>query len=208
MSSRREDMRRNSTAILTVALVVACFARTPSLAESAILVLPSGAHPAITHVASPDGSHVLYGIWPKANASCPAQLWIQDRRAHKRTLLQCIAGTLTAMWSPNGAAFATMPRISNQQEAYIYDTASLKRLDIGQKILASDATARRFATDSHTYFEVRNWQDAQDAIVQLHGHTDRSPSRCFDFRYVVSRLGFVQKLSQLVTPAGDPRCRG
>jgi len=161
------------------------------------LSLPYGP---ITRLASPDGSHILYGVPYQSGLNDGPQLWIEDTRTRQRQMLLNIGGTLSAVWASDGKAFSVQDNwASDSARAYIYDAETLQRLDLGGGILSADPGAKRFA-DGHAYFDLDRWQDAQHVIVHFHGHTDRAPVLCFDFRYRVSRAGSVEKLSERVFP--------
>jgi hypothetical protein len=169
----------------------------PRLGE---LNLPNGP---VTRLASPDGSHILYGVPYQIGANDTPQLWIEDTRTHQKHMLLSVGGTLTAVWSAGGSAFSVQDRrASDSTRAFIYDAKNLQRLDLGDRILASDPSARAFAP-GHDYFDVERWQGTEQVAVRFHGHTDQQPVVCFDFRYRVSRSGAVEKRSQRVVPLDD-----
>jgi hypothetical protein len=180
-----------ATALLTV---TALMAQTPQ----ARLNLPYGP---ITRLASPDGRVALYGV--PSGLNTPLQLWIENTRSHERTKLLDIPGTLSAGWSPDGRAFFVLDhRASDQATSYIYDAATLRRLDLAARITASDPATAPF-THGHTYFDADRWEGSDQVLVRLHGHTDTAPVTCFDFRYRVGRDGSVAKLPQHTFPAGS-----
>src|SRR5271170_1311387 len=143
----------------------------------------------VKRLASPEGSHILYSV---KSTSAP-QLWIEDTHAHRRTKLLDIPSTLTAAWSPDGTAFYLNDHAGSDKElSYIYDAATLQRIDIAARIQAEDPESRPFA-NGHAYFEIERWQGNQEIAVRFFGHTDEPPVTCFDFRYGVSRTGVVKK---------------
>ena len=163
------------------------FQRTPTQLD-----LPHGP---VIRLASPDGSHILYGLAYQSGVDSSPQFWIEDTRTHQRKMLLAISGTLSAMWSPDGQAFSVGDHYASDGErTYIYDTDSLVRLDLPGNILAADPGAQRFI-EAHAYFTPERWADAQHVVVRFHGHTDEAPITCFDFHYRVSRAGGVEKLS-------------
>jgi len=166
------------------------------IANARVLDLPWGP---MKRLPSPDGTFVLY---EKQGVDEP-QLWIEDTRTHRRTKLFDIASTLTAGWSADGSAFYVNDHSgSDEEQAYIYDVATLKRVDAGVRIVAADAKTRPFSK-GHAYFEVERWADNQEVAVRFFGHTDEPPVTHFDFRYRVSRTGAVKKLSQHTEPVKD-----
>jgi hypothetical protein len=187
---------------MIAALAVAQEKRPTALPE---LSLPYGP---ITRLASPDGSHILYGVPYQSGVDDGPQLWIEDTRTQQREMLLSIAGTLSAVWSPDGSAFSVEDHgASDSARAYLYDARTLQRLDLASRILAVDPGAERF-TDAHKYWGLERWESAQQVIVRFHGHTDQPPVVCFNFRYRVSRAGSVEKLSQRVFPVnGETGCK-
>lgn len=141
---------------------------------------------------SPDGSRTLSDTHENGGT----QLWIENTRTHQRQMLLDTASKVSAQWNADGSAFYV--QLSNPDEAlsYIYDSATLERLDLRGRILAVDSGAQRFAA-GHAYFQVDRWQDTKQAIIDFHGHTDGPPpAMCFEVHYRVSRSGSVSKLSQ------------
>ena len=179
--------------LLIFAAVMVVWAQTPS----AELNLP-GRLTRVMSLASPDGSHILYGVFSRVSDG--TQLWIENTRTHRRRMLLMIPDTLFAAWSPDGSAFYVRDHVASDETfSYIYDTDTLRRLDLAARILAFDPAARRFA-DGHAYFDVDGWQGAGEVTVHFHGHTDEPPPvSCFDFRYKVSRAGTVAKVSERVS---------
>jgi hypothetical protein len=178
------------------ARILACLAVVIAMANARTLDLPWG--PA-KRLPSPDGTFVLYG---KTSVNDP-QLWIEDTRTQRRTKLFDIASTLTAGWSADSTAFYVNDHSgSDEEQAYIYNAATLKRVDLGARILAADAKSRQFSV-GHAYFEVQHWTDNQEVGVRFFGHTDEPPVTHFEFRYRVSRTGAVKKLAQHTTPVKD-----
>ncbi|MGA2882478.1 MAG: hypothetical protein ABSG13_26280 [Bryobacteraceae bacterium] len=163
------------------------------LASAQELYLPQGP---VTRLASPDASQILYS--QKSNNG--TQLWIEDKRTHRKTKLFDVGGTLSAAWSADGTAFYVNDHwASDRERAYICDAATLQLLDIADRILAEDPETRPFAA-GHTYFAIERWDGTQDVAVRFSGHTDEPPVVQFDFRYRVSRTGVVKKLSQRTAP--------
>jgi hypothetical protein len=176
--------------------IFACLAFAAVMANARILDLPWGP---MKRLPSPDGTLILY---EKTGVDEP-QLWIEDTRMHRRTKLFDIASTLTAGWSSDGSAFYVNDHSgSDEEQAYIYDAATLKRVNLGAGILAADVKSRPFSK-GHAYFEVQRWEGNQEVAVRFFGHTDEPPVMHFDFHYRVSRTGAVQKLSQHIAPVKD-----
>lgn len=94
---------------------------------------------------------------------------------------------------------------SDEEEACIYDAATLQRLDIGARIQAEDPQSRPFA-NGHAYYRVTRWEGNEAMAVSFFGHTDDAPVQCFTFRYRVTKRGAVTKLSQRVAPATATGC--
>jgi hypothetical protein len=154
----------------------------------------------VIHLASPDGSHILYGVPYSQGMNDGPELWIENTRTQRRQKLLNIPDTLSAGWSSDGSAFYVQDHVASDETfSYIYDTDTLRRLDLAARIQASDLAARRFA-GGHTYFDVEGWQGTGEVTVHFHGHTDEPPPiSCFDFRYKVSRAGTVAKVSERVS---------
>ncbi len=164
-----------------------------SVANAQQLDLPWGK---IQRLPSPDGSKILYGVPYQQGKNEGPQLWIEDMRTHRRTKLFDFGGTLGAEWSPDGRSFLVDNHwASDREDAYIYDAATLQRLDIGKRILAGDPKSCPFA-GGHRYFAIERWEGNDEMIVRFSGHTDEPPVTKFEFQYRVSRPGAVKKLSQ------------
>src|ERR1051326_185640 len=145
---------------------------------------------------SPDGAHTLYGEPFQDGKNNGPQLWITDNSTGARQLLLTLGGTMQAFWSPDSKAFAVNDRwASDSENAYIYDTETLKRQNVGEDILAADPESRHF-TNAHAYFHVERWDGPAHVIVRFNGHTDEAPVQCFELQYRVSRTGVVEKLSE------------
>ena len=154
----------------------------------------------VTRLPSPDGLRVLYGVPYQRGVNDGPQLWIEDLRTHQRNQLLSISDTLGAMWSADGSAFAVLDHsASDSATTYIYDANTLRSLDVAGPILAADPGATRFA-EGHAYFDLERWETEERVTIRFHGHTDEPPVTCFDFRYRVSRVGAVEKLSGRVFP--------
>ena len=153
-------------------------------------------------LASPDGSHILYGVPFRPGRNDGPQLWIEDTRTHQRKKLLSVGDTLCATWAADGSAFSVEDHgASDFTRTYIYNVNTLQRLDLAKPILAADPNAKQFAI-GHAYFDLKRWENVQEVVIHFHGHTDQSPVTCFDFRYRVSRGGDVEKLSARVFPLG------
>jgi hypothetical protein len=162
------------------------------IADAQVLDLPWGP---TKRLPSPHGSMVLY--------ENDLQLWIEDTHTHRRSKLFDVPSTLTAAWSPDGAAFYVDNRDGSDEElSYIYDAATLQRIDIAARIQAEDPESRPFS-NGHAYFEIERWEGNQEIAVRFFGHTDEPPVTRFDFRYRISRTGVVKKLSRHTAPVKD-----
>ena len=185
---------RSTVCIAIIAALAAAQENRTTLPE---LCLPNGP---VTRLASPDNSRILYGVPYQSGINDGPQLWIEDTRTHQRNMLLSIGGTLSAIWSPDGSAFAVHDHFaSDSARTYIYNAETLQRLDTARRIQAVDPSMQRFAS-GHEYFDLERWESAQNVIVRLHGHTDQPPVVCFDLSYRVGRTGAVAKLSQRVFP--------
>ena len=108
------------------------------MANARVLDLPWGP---MKRLPSPDGTFVLYG---KTGLNDP-QLWIEETRTHRRTKLFEIARTLTAGWSADSSAFYVNDHSgSDEDQAYIYDGATMKRVDAGARIVADEPPVTHF----------------------------------------------------------------
>jgi len=77
---------------------------------------------------------------------------------HPRRGLRSIGGTLSAAWSADGSALSVVDHwASDSARAYIHDAGTLRRLDLGSRILSVDPDAKRFAR-GHVYFDVDRWE--------------------------------------------------
>ena len=156
---------------------------------------------------SPDGAHTLYGVQVQDGKNEGTQLWIKDNSTGASKLLLTLGiATMQAFWSPDGKAFSVNVHwTSDRDNAYIYDTETLKPQNVGEEILAGDPESRNF-TKAHAYFQVERWDGPADVFVRFQGHTDEAPVQCFDFQYRVSRTGVVEKLSERVHPVDENGC--
>ncbi len=167
--------------------------------QAQVLQFPYGA---ANRLASPDGRFVLYGEPYRAGVKNGPELWFEDTATSARKRLLLLGGTVRAEWSPDSTAFSVSDRrASDSTLAYIYDSATLGRVAVHDAIVRSDPNAAAFA-EGHAYFDVERWDGPAAVVVRLHGHTDRSPVRCFDLRYLVTRGGKINRLSKRIrTPA-------
>jgi hypothetical protein len=100
--------------------------------------MPYGeAHPLF----SLDGVYALFG-----SDAASYQLWIEDRRTHKREMvLRATLQTLTLAWSPDSAAFIANDRATSDPEiAWVDEAPKLDRLDLRSLIVAADPGSARF----------------------------------------------------------------
>ena len=165
---------------------------------------------------SPNGAYALAGVAGRS------ELLLEDERTRERTRVMGITvETMTVAWSPDSAAFLVNDRYASDVEcAYIYDTKTLERVDLGRlvenSIIGQEPKAARFLWDIntgiHSYFDAMRWLDAQHVELRLFGHTNGSPDaipgECFDLRYRISRDGVVEKLSEHSAPIGVSECAG
>ena len=171
--------------------------------QPADLTLPYGR---VQLLPSPDGAHTLYGVEFQDGKNDGPQLWIRDSSTGASKLLLTLGGTMQAFWSPDGKAFSVNDHwTSDRESAYMYDTETLKRQNVGEDILAADPESRHFA-NAHAYFQIERWDGPAHAFVRFQGHTDEAPVRCFEFQYRVSRTGVVEKLSGRVHPIDPHLC--
>jgi hypothetical protein len=186
---RRQEYTHNWMRVAPLG-VVALVAMVASAQE---IDLPWGP---VKRVASPDGALILY--YANSTGQNP-QLWIEEVHTHRRTKLLDIGGTLNAVWSSDGRAFYVNNRwASDRETSFIYDAATLQRLDIAASIQTADPRARGFA-DGHTYYEIERWIGTQQVAVRFWGHTDTPPVTLFEFRYAISRAGAVEKAGERIS---------
>ncbi len=189
-----------------VAIAVDGVRVTASVQESSRpsdLTLPYGR---VQPLPSSDGALTLYGVEFQDGKNDGAQLWIRDNSTGASRLLLTLGGSMQAFWSPDGKAFSVNDHwASDRESAYIYDTETLKRQNVGEDILAADPESRHF-TNAHVYFQVERWDGLAHVFVRFQGHTDEAPVRCFEFQYRVSRTGVVEKLSERVHPIDENLC--
>ena len=178
---------------------------TASVQDSspAELTLPHGR---VQSLPSPDGAHTLYTVeFQNGNNNGP-QLWIRNNSTSKSKLLLTLGGTMQAFWSPDGKAFSINDHwASDRENAYIYDTETLKRQNVEEDILAADPKSRDFK-NAHAYFQIERWDGPANVFVRFQGHTDEAPVQCFEFQYRVSRSGVVEKLSESVDTTDQNPC--
>jgi hypothetical protein len=187
------------SAIAVPATLVTASAQESS--RPAVLTLPGGR---VQPLPSPDGAHTLYGVQFQDGKTAGSQLWIRDSSTAAGRLLLTLGGSMQAFWSPDGKEFSVNDRwASDRESAYIYDTETLKRQNVGEDILAADPESRHF-TNAHAYFHVERWDGPAQVIVRFHGHTDEAPVQCFELQYRVGRTGVVEKLSERVERIDSP----
>ncbi len=168
------------------------------------LELPFGP---IKSLSSPDGSHLLYGAAVAASPGRSAELWLKEVKTGRPQKILDVTRTLSAGWSPDGSFFFVQNNLgSNVTEAYLFETATLKCIDIGERISASDLKAKQLAA-GHAYFNVMSWLDGRHLLIDLNGHTDVPPVECFDLRYQLGSDGTVVKLSERIAAIDDPACK-
>lgn len=180
-----------------------------------VVSVPSSDRSGTVRVPSPRGRYVLIGTTVRTDlptARCPscyslvAKLWLEDSLSHTRKLLLAPGSSASAGWSPDGGAFFIDDREASDEEfAYLYQTASLKKMNLDDEILAADPRAKRFL-EGHFYFKVNRWLSNGAVEVSLSGHTDDAPVQCFLLRYRVSQSGTVRKLSQDERPVDRTFC--
>jgi hypothetical protein len=182
-------MRRAGLVFVAAAAAVAPLA-------SEVLRLPYGGP---NRLVSPDGQWLLYGVPYQQSANDGPELWLENLRTrHKQKLLD-IPDTLRAAWFPDSAQFWVEDHTaSDQTQTYIFNPATLRRLDLRKAVLSADPSIRPL-DDGHRYYNVES-AGAQTLLIDFRGHTDTSPVKCFDARYRVTRAGGVSRLSQRIGP--------
>jgi hypothetical protein len=190
--------------LLGMALLSALMSASAMQAQAQFSIRAASASPGqLQPHPSPDGTHTLYGLLGKEAGT---QLWIKDNSTGASKLLLTSGGTMQAFWSTDGKAFSVNDHwASDRESAYIYDTETFKRQNVGEDILAADPKSRRF-TNAHPYFQVERWDGPAHVFIRFHGHTDEAPVQCFDFQYRVSRSGVVEKLSARVYAVDQNGC--
>jgi len=99
---------------------------------------------------------------------------------HPRRELRSIGGTLSAAWSADGSALSVVDHwASDSARAYIHDAGTLRRLDLGSRILSVDPDAKRFAPRARLFR--RGPMGRPTSYIHFQGHTDEAPVVCFDF---------------------------
>jgi hypothetical protein len=202
---------RSVAAASAILLALTFAAESESPVTAGRLTLPFGRP---TRLSSPDGRYMLIGTSKRTvlRHQCPkcsalqAKLWLVDNQSRDRRLLLDVASTATAAWSPDGKGFYIEDHQSSTSTlTYLYETESMKKLDVGELILAADPEAKKFL-DGHTYFDVDRWQDSGDLLVRYSGHTKESPSMCFLMHFLILRTGTVKKLSEHIGPSDEAWC--
>jgi len=143
-------------------------------------------------VASPDGRRVL--VWQKQD-DYDYSLHLSDLDTQETREVLRGSQTGTIAWSPDGAwFFVNVHKSSDWDNAYIYNTATLHRLDLARLIAAHDATVRRYrAVGSHMYTVAEKWVDTRTVQVDVSGHTD-SPAHGSSIKFLFSLLSSITKI--------------
>jgi hypothetical protein len=156
-------------------------------------------------IMAPNGNWAL--VSPPNPEFCPKEdkgkyadfepkLFLMNESNHRKRLVMRYSSGGDVGWAPGSMAFFVNEQVgSNVGDAYIYGTASLKKLDLTDVIFRSDSAAAKFKI-GHRYVRARKWIDDHSILVQFCGHTDESPVIQFDFRYRVTVTGQVQTLFQ------------
>lgn len=172
--------------------------------SNAILELPNGK---VNRLASPDRQYVLYLKWDHGNPNTGPELWIENRRTADRTIVLALGRTARAAWSADSTSFYVNDELASSETlSYLYDPSTLTRVNIQKRIVAADPEAPRLE-NAHAYFEVQRWESSRSVLVDLFGHNDVPPVRCFKRCYRVSRAGKVQKLGGRTMAVTDRACR-
>lgn len=167
-----------------------------ALMAAAILLLPYGSQ---SRLVSPDGQWALYGLQYRQNAHRDPGLWIENLRTRRRQEILDLRDTLRAAWFPDSARFWVEDHsASDRTQAYIYDPATLRRLDLRNAVLAADPSAKPL-DQGHRYYKVES-VEPQSVLIEFSGHTDEAPVKCFDVRYRVTLAGAVSRLSRRMGP--------
>jgi hypothetical protein len=189
-------MRPRTSAFLAFLLLSAGW--RPLLAEQnkathpRVVALPKGD---VSRIPSPDGKWTL--IFECPHECSERKLWIVENGAEPRRLAKEYERSLSVSWAPDSRHFFVNDAWGSDGESCsVYETATLKSVDIADVLLSANADVKWFLNAGHSYIQATRWVDADHLIVVLFGHFDDPPLGGFTIRYRVDVNGDVHKLSQ------------
>jgi hypothetical protein len=139
--------------------------------------------------ASPDNH------WTVLSTEPDARIWMLDNSTGRRRFLLDCQASISVGWAPDSKSFFINDHeVSNADDAFLYDTSTLKVINIGKLLTASDAQYVRYLTAGHHYVDVQRWISPHEAMVVVSGHFDSPPAESFEFHYSVGLDGKVTKM--------------
>jgi hypothetical protein len=215
---------RSLTVVLTSVLLAASAPTSPNI-KATCLNDPFGKANAFV---SPDNKYALWGSYQNS------ELELEDAGTHAdRPVGGFTVQTISLAWSPDSQHFVVNDRpLSSESDAYLFDTDTLQRTKLREKLTVAMPEVRRFYIKGeddcaqcgvvshgrdvmHSFLDVLRWTDDQHVELQLHGNFagkfrhDNPDSHlysagCFDLRFRMALDGSVQKLSERITePLSD-----
>ena len=178
-------LRISLIVVLPFLLAAAPQKRTP------VIDLPRGP---LTRIASPDKSWTL--VFECPNECAERKLWIEKTQPKQRRLVSEYERSLGVSWAPDSRHFFVYDEAgSNEGFSYIYDAATLDKLNLAELVTAHDKAAVPFLKAGHSYMRAKYWIDAHALIAILTGHFDESPSHSFTLKYRIGIDGNIRRLS-------------
>lgn len=141
---------------------------------------------------SPNGSWAVFGTLKPSLG-----VWLVNNRTHQRRFLLDCPDTVSVGWAPDGKHFFVNDSwASDETYAFVYDPASLKRIDLSNLLVAAVPNFKSFLDDSHHYVSVERWVNSEELLVDFRGHFDHYPASTWDQWYQVSLSGTVHSASR------------
>jgi hypothetical protein len=212
--------------IFLISLLLSVPGPTCSSTEATYLKSPYGKE---NPLISPGGKQALWGDYQKST------LELQDSGLHtSRTVIGITLQTMSLAWSPDSRHFAVNDRrASDLEDAYLFDTSQLERINLRERLTAVMPKVKRFYLTGgslstlkhgrdvlHSYLHVLRWLDYGHVELQLHGNTSGRfahdnpdghlyPAQCFDLRFNMGVDGSVREMSERLSNAApdEPACR-
>jgi len=166
----------------TVLLLPCCIAAQskPTHLHTPVINLPRGT---VTHILSPDRKWMLIFelIGDPLTEGCPGaeevkrKLWIQRKGSSERKLVREFERSLDVSWSPDSRHFFINDASgSNGTLAYVYDTETLKVVDVQEMLAAASRGVRNFEAD-HFYVQAKHWVSPDALLVTVNGYLSSTP---------------------------------
>jgi len=176
--------------VLLASLASATIAQSRAISP-AVVKLPRGP---VTRIPSPDRRWTLVFECPK---DCTERkLWLEGGTTHRRMLVHEYARSLDVSWAPDSRYFFVNDAYgSNGTECHVYESSTLKAMDVADVVEAGDPEATMYIGAGHSYLEAKRWITSQELLVQLSGHFDDPPFRAFTIKYRINIKGAVRRIS-------------